>query len=196
VVASATPTTGILELSIGYTIWWASLAGMLAWVVLAWGAVTLLRPAPLPRRALAGIAVAAAIAGAVTLISAGRGEDQTRAVYAPVGTIADRLESAVPRERTLLVESGPATGFDLIFDVHMGVAYELRKQGRGVAVREPLILGKSYALRPGRHIDGVVWIGSAGQSPGRPGRLIARAPLPPRPGKPATSVVAWLLPPH
>jgi hypothetical protein len=116
-------------------------------------------------------------------------------VYAPVGTIADRVERAVPRERTLLVERGPAqSGFDLIFDVHMGVAYQLRRQGRGVAVRDALSLGKSYGLRPGRHIDGVVWIGSAGQSPGRPGRLIARAPLAQRRGEPATSVVAWLLP--
>jgi hypothetical protein len=169
---------------------------MFAWVVLLWGALTLVRPAPLPRGALAGIAVVGAVAASVTLIRAGRGEDATRAVYAPVGTIAERVERAVPRDRTLLVERGPSTtGFDLIFDVHMGVTYELRRQGKSVAVRDALAFGRSYALRPGRHVDGVVWIGSSGQSPERPGRLIARAPLAQRPGEPATSVVAWLLPP-
>jgi hypothetical protein len=196
-VTSATPTTGILALSIGYSIWWASVAGMFAWVVLAWGALTLVRPAPLPRRALAGIAVAGAIAGAVTLMRAGRGEDATRAVYAPVSTIGDRLERAVPRERTLLVERGPSpTGFDLIFDVHMGVAYQLRRQRKGVAVRDPRTLGKSYALRPDRQIDGVVWIGFSGESPPRPGQLVARVQLAQRPGEPASSAVAWLLPPR
>src|SRR5205814_5618206 len=43
-VAADTPTRPILMKSIGYTLWWGSPAGMFAWLVLGWSALTLTAP--------------------------------------------------------------------------------------------------------------------------------------------------------
>src|SRR5439155_14603636 len=43
-VAAGTPKSGILFATVAYTLWWASAAGMFAWLALAYGAAVLLAP--------------------------------------------------------------------------------------------------------------------------------------------------------
>ena len=146
-VAASTPTTGILFISIGYTLRWGAVAGMWAWVALAWSAWTLLRP----QRIRAGHARAAQIAGVAAALAAGvlvavRGDaDRLVSAYDPVAAMTDKLEAALPRDRPVRIESAKgSSGFDFRFDVEAALVYDLRRRGTRVYTQD-LALGALYA---------------------------------------------------
>jgi hypothetical protein len=179
-VAAGTPS-GILSLSLGYTMWWGSIAGMWAWLVLAWGAATLVAEGRVrrrmeARRSLAALAIAGAAAVAVQLLSAGAGEDVLKPRYRPMRTLAARLERAIPEGRTVLVDSESGNGgFDSQFDFQMGSVYGLRSGGRRVVTHSSTALGKYY--RPDRHtVDDYVRIERSQTAPAQPGIVLAKIP--------------------
>jgi hypothetical protein len=185
-VAASTPTSGLLGLSIGYTLWWGSPGGMWVWLALAWSAAVLWsgagRRLPARRPALAALAVLGSAAAVSSLVRAGAGENLLSRTYEPMRTIAQRLDGAVPRGRTVLVESAHrGSTFNSEFDFEMGSAYALRRDGAHVLSRGWKGIGASYD--PDGHRPEEIVRVSLGRAPAPAGgRLIARLPLDPVPG--------------
>ncbi len=146
-VAGGTPSGNNLFISISYTLWWASPAGLFAWLVAGWSAAVLLRPR-LPATAGRFRAVAVGIAFAATalagvLVAARTGPERLQSAYRPTRTVADRLERSA-RGSTVLVEvPGGSSGFDFRFDIEAGLVFELRRRGIRVVTRD-LPLGSQY----------------------------------------------------
>jgi hypothetical protein len=132
VVAASTPARSLNTL--GYTLWWGSVAGMCAWIVLAWGGG--LR---VPERLLPAGAVAIAVA-AVAIVLA-MSSDAHRPMYRSARALAERAVARVPPGRTVLVESENAR----MVAIQPAVMFALRRHGvhpLGAALR----LGPWYAL--------------------------------------------------
>jgi len=170
VVTASTPTTGILFGSVGYSLWWASPAGMFAWLALGWLAARLLLPLRSPAWARSPGPVAAGVVAvtAVALsVAAGAGPDRLEGAWKP----ADRLLAALRHEAppgTLRV-TGPKT--TLGFELQGGAVLTLRQRGPRPLSSLPGV-GTPYDPRRHPH-DGVVRVGDR-----RPaGRVIARATL-------------------
>ena len=189
-VASSTPTPGLLGLSLGYTLWWASVAGMFAYVALAWGAAQLL---PLPRLdgrrrrvALAALAVAGTVAAVATLVSAGAGQDPLEPTYKPARLITDRVQQAVPEGSTVLVGATGDSIYDSQYDFEIAAVYALRRHGVEVVTRNPDLLGGRYSTE-GKRIDAEVLTGRDAKPPAAGAREIARVPLSER------TIYVWLV---
>jgi hypothetical protein len=177
-VAAATPTRHILSQSLGYTLWWASPAGMFAWLVLGWSVATL---APRPRRIEAGRAapwalgagLAAALA-AGTAAAAAQARDQDEVEYGPIHTVIARVEAELPPTAKSVRIAGSSSF--TAFDFKGALIYALRRDGR-----QPLILrgtrrlGTSYEAR-GRSAGATVSVWD-GPVPRKAGPAIARIPL-------------------
>jgi hypothetical protein len=130
VVAASTPSSGILFISVGYTLWWASIAGMFTWLVLGWSVLTLLRPAVVPRPLRYVVAAGALAGGLVVAIAAGPGPDQTRPLYKPMRAIAASLDKdALPGTPVAIERSTGGDPFDHRFDVTASAVYALRLHG-------------------------------------------------------------------
>jgi hypothetical protein len=184
-VAASTPTRRILMQSLGYTLWWASPAGMFAWLVIGLAGARLvvgpagtrlgrrclppLRPAPLAwaAAACATLAVGAAVAAVER-------PDQDRPEYAPIRTVVARLASALPpADRTIRVAGSPSF---TAFDFKGAIVYALRRRGlRPLSLHGTLRLGRRYEAR-GRGYDGTVYVWDGPPRP-RHGRLLARVAL-------------------
>jgi len=182
-VASTTPIAGLLGITLRYTLWWASAAGMFAYVVIAWSALELLpRPGVWALRAAAAVA---AVWAAVVLVRAGGGEDRLEGRYEPMRRLAAALERSLPADRTVLVGAvRPSSGYDAQYDYEAGAVYALRHQGVRVVRRFPEAVGSWYDAA-GKRIDATVLVGAAGEAPPRGARLVARVD---------SRVVAWLVP--
>ena len=113
-VAAETPAVPVLAATVGYTLWWGSQCGMWVWLVLAWGAWLALR-GPIAARArlrtrslrastVASVAGLAAAALAGTAAAASEAPDQHVALYRPISAIAARLQTAIPRGRTVRLD--------------------------------------------------------------------------------------------
>jgi hypothetical protein len=127
-VAASTPSRSLNTL--GYALWWGSVAGAFMWVGLAW--VCGLR---LPRTGVPAVAVAAAVVVLTT------GPDAHRPTYMPARTVSARLVARIPSGETVLVEPLPA----LRAVIQPAVIFALRRHGDhplGAAVR----LGSWYAI--------------------------------------------------
>ena len=189
-VASATPTAGLLGLVLGYTLWWASVAGMFVYVALGWAATQLLPSLRVARRvALPALAVAGAVAAVVMLVSAGAGEDSLEPTYQPAREVAERVERAVPTDSSVIVSASVAeSAYRSEYDVDMASAYALRRHGATVLHRATDLLGERYSPR-GKQADAELRIAPAGSALPRGAQEIARvrAGVPPRP------IVVWLL---
>ena len=189
-VASSTPTAGLLGLVLGYTLWWASVAGMFVYVALGWAATQLLSMPRVERRvALPALAVAGAVAAVVMLASAGAGEDTLEPTYKAAREVSERAERAVPRDSSVIVSASTAeSAYQSEYDVDMAAAYALRRHGAKVLHRATDLLGERYSPR-GKRVDAELRIAPAGSPPPRGAREIARvrAGVPPRP------IVAWLI---
>ncbi|MEA2272013.1 MAG: hypothetical protein QOI98_721, partial [Solirubrobacteraceae bacterium] len=153
-VTARSPTEHDLFSTIGYTLWWAAVAGMFAWVVLGWAAIRLLRPrwrleALRPALMVAGVAAVAAIGVAV---SAAERPDPRHRNYRPVGRLLDRVRDAVPPGPAVRVE-GPSPGQGLAagpaVDVVAAIAYELRRGGVELVTDDVIGIGHRYD--PGPH---------------------------------------------
>src|SRR5207244_5125501 len=111
VVTARTPANPHLQATLGYTLWWASPAGMFAWIVLGWSAAVLLgRRLALPRLRARSLAPAA---GAATVIAVGAAvgiaeeADDHASMYRAIRATATRLRAALPRARVVPLEGSP-----------------------------------------------------------------------------------------
>ena len=178
-VAARTPSADFSV--VAYTLWWASPAGMFAWLVLAFAAARAARarlparipaaPARIPARipAAAALLAVAAVGGVV----AEHGKpDRLEPEFKPARTIAARV-GETPPGGTLLV-TGPRT-FDGL-DVEGVVAYALRRGGLRFVTS--ILPGIGTRYDPGAHPHArrmeVVMLPRPGQLRGR---VIARVLL-------------------
>jgi hypothetical protein len=180
---ASTPTQGELALTIGYTIWWTSAAGMFVWLALGYALVRLLTgrpwrvPAAASRLALpAGVVVAGA---AAILVAAGQPPDGDRGEYRPFRAVADRLTATLPHPGTVLVT---ATRSIAGFELQSAVVYALRRQGATVLLPAYATgsLGHWYVAGRRRYEQRVM----IGYNEEVPGRVIARVTV--RPPAPVT----------
>jgi hypothetical protein len=183
--------------TIDYTLWWASIAGMFAWVVLGWAAVRLLRPAPRLAALRPALAVAAigAVAAVGAVVAALERPDPRHRRYAPIDRLVERVHEAVPPGPTVRVE-GPPPALGLaaapVVDVTAAVAYELRRHGVDLVTDDVIGIGHRYDTGARRQRR-VVRVAPERPDATPPGRVIARAALPgARP--PADRVVVTLSP--
>jgi hypothetical protein len=179
VVAGGNPTEGLLPLSLGYNLWWGSAAGAWAWLTLAIGALVLFRQSAVRRleapAVLGGLALVVVAIAVGRLAVAGPGPDPLSGRYKPMSDLAGRLESALPKGRTVLVSAPGGVGFDPRFDYQMGTVYALRHHGEKVITEASAPLGSSYGIR-GRRADYTVRIGRASTHVAPGARVIARVP--------------------
>jgi hypothetical protein len=175
---ASTPTKDNLFLSVGYTSWWGSPAGMWVWLTLGWSVVAL----GLPGRRLAALrlpriapAIGVAVAGIVAvLIAASAGPDPLKPAFRPMRTIIDGIDARVPQHRRVFVDSAATyTGIDF----QPAVVLALRRRGTPVVTAALLpALGQQY--NPSRGYDDVLRI-DEGDRPAPPGgRVIARVSVP------------------
>jgi hypothetical protein len=159
-VTASSPNHGPLFAVISYTIWWASPAGMFAWLVLGFGAATLLlgadRLAALRARVVAGpgrVRGAAAAAGLVTvavigaLVAAGENRNRLEPLFKPARAVADRVRAGTPRGATVLITGDRG---EIAVDLQSAVAYAMRRSGLSFVVSSLPGIGTRYdpARRP------------------------------------------------
>jgi hypothetical protein len=168
VVTATTPGGAPLFLSISYTIWWASFAGMFAWLVLFHAAVVLVRWR-LPRLGFRwSYAGAVAVAAAGILVALDLGRDRLHGMFRPASSIADRVVAAVPPSAVVFVRGDNS---ELAFDLEGAIAYRLRDQGVGFVTGSLPGIGTRYD--PVRHPH-TMTVSVTGRPP-RPGeRLVSR----------------------
>ncbi|HEY3728105.1 MAG TPA: hypothetical protein VGL51_13075 [Solirubrobacteraceae bacterium] len=151
---ASTPTSHLLALTVGYTLWWAAPAGMFVWLTAGWLVVRLAptfgfrpgfgsRPAGLARRwpavALALTALLALLIGFRQPLDSDRGE------YKPFASVARSLARALPHSDTALVSADPTLqGLELGYTV----VYALQRQGATPLVGPDLAgyLGSHYVV--------------------------------------------------
>ena len=198
-VTARSPTEHNLFVTIGYTLWWASVAGAFVWVMLVWAAVDLVRSPPrveAARRAVlaAGVAAVAAIG---VLVSTGERPDPRQSGYRPIGHLVERVRDAVRPGPTVRLDGpSPASGLSAGPgpDVVAAIAYELRRDGVDFVTDDVIGIGHRYDPAPRRY-PRMLRVTDAG--PDRPdaGRVIARAVIRGSgPGAPAHAVAVTLSP--
>lgn len=197
-VASSTPSAAGLVFTIGYTLRWASLAGMFAWLVLGWSIALLLAsrrglPHPSGETVLGGArrTVAAGVVAVVgAVVATGLGPDLLERRYEPAREVADRLDAELGTRPTVVVEAG----ID-VFDYQGAAVYELRRTGTGVlAPSLAAQLGGRYD-RGEAEPDRVVRIAPAASRIARDGRVVARVrDVPPGEGSTARTLSVTLAP--
>lgn len=114
-VAASTPTLPVLAATLGYTLWWASPAGMFVWVVLAWSALRLLASLPAVRRLsarypgarsrsllAAGAGACIAVTALAAAVATGERPDEHLQEYAPVSAL-NRVLQRLPAHSTVLL---------------------------------------------------------------------------------------------
>ena len=171
-VAGSTPQNSVTTL--GYTLRWASPAGVWVWLALGWSAAVLLGPVRLPaipRRALVpALAVVAGVAGV-----AAAGVDLRDQPYGETTAMSDRIDSGAPGDRRIVLGIGgnPDATFTGL-SIQAGILYALRHDGREVAAGSAAnYLGGKYRPQPG---DRVVRIDFGGAPPAG-ARVLARLPV-------------------
>jgi hypothetical protein len=180
-VTARSPTEHGLFSTIAYTLWWTSIAGMFAWVMLGWAAVNLLRRLR-PVEALGpGAALGVAVVAAVGIaVAAGEDPDPRQHNYRPIAHVLERVRAAVAPGPTVRV-SGPSPAQGLAagseVDVVAAIAYELRREGVDLVTDDVIGLGHRYDVRARRY-PRVVRVEPDRPGSGVAGRVIARAVLP------------------
>ena len=186
---ASTPTEGILALTVGYTLWWASSAGMFVWVAFGYGAARLFgRPLPATVGRVARVVAVPAAALVAIVVALGLPKDADRGEYRAFGTVASRVGSALPHPGTVLVTAdNTLQGFEL----QSAVVWALQRQGATVLLPRTATgnLGSSFLVGT-RHYDHEVTIAS-GHEPA--GQVIARVQVN-RPAPITGSFVVSLLP--
>ncbi|HEV3228659.1 MAG TPA: hypothetical protein VGY97_04235 [Solirubrobacteraceae bacterium] len=177
-VAAFTPTRPSLVTSLGYTMWWGSVAGMWVWLALGWAVVKLQRPGRL--MAARGVparvsAIASALGLAVALltgaaVAGGERRDQDQPEYRPIRTVIGLLGPALStRDRRIRVAG--AHSF-VAFDFKAAIIYALRLRGRRpLASNATARLGAFYESR-NRSYDRTVYVWDGHPPPG--GTVVSR----------------------
>jgi hypothetical protein len=186
--------------TIGYTTWWGSPAGMWAWLVVAWSAVSLIRVRPrsagvaLSATGVAAVAAAgagvAAVAAAGALAAATAKPDAHVPVYRPTRSLVAAVDSEIPAGTAVwLVQRG-----FVVVPIEPAVRFALRRHGvRALGNLATLRSGPWYELDHRRYGE-VLAIWSNGNAPPvKPLRLVARVGLVDRKGRHV--VTAALSPP-
>jgi hypothetical protein len=129
--AASTPSKGNLFISVGYTLWWASFAGLFATLLFGWSVARLLPgrlriALPAAAGRVAGYAGIAAVLLTGALVAGRTGPERLQSAYGPVRTAADRLGQD---GRPTLVTVGTLKELFLQFDVQAGLVYGLRREG-------------------------------------------------------------------
>jgi hypothetical protein len=196
-IAAATPATPLLAATLGYTLWWATPAGMFVWLVAGWSALALLRESRLARRLAGGPRVrsraapgvrgplaaalgvrgplAAAVGVGAVALGAGVGvaaaePDEHGFEFSALGAINARL-GAVPSGHTVLL----AARLDgVVTPLRPEITFALRRRGvRPLGSGAYLRLGHWYE-KFSHPYDYVVWIYDHGPPPVSGAKLIAR----------------------
>lgn len=189
-VAAATPTTHLLASTLGYTMWWASPAGMFVWVILGWSVASMLterRPSRLRAPAFAsaiGIGVAAATG---TAVAATEGQDYHLWEYRPLGAMFAGLNRGIPTGRTVLLVGSLG---NTTFRFKQAARFALVRRG----IR-PLSRGASFRLgawyEPDHHhYDCIVYVNDGIASPARHAVVVTRVSFSDSTGHHA--VTAWV----
>jgi hypothetical protein len=164
--------------TVGYTMLWASPAGMFVWLVLAWSVATLVAGSRLAIRSgrLAGLALAAtAVAGTLVAITA----DPHFEPFGRMRLAEDRALATVPAGDAVRVDRFAREFWPVVTGVRFqaGLVYALRRHGR--TVRAPVIASKLGAHYRAGPADRVLRVEVDG--PPRPrGTTIARFLIHPR----------------
>ena len=156
-----TPTQDHLQLTLAYTLWWASPAGMVGWLLLGW----LLAVRMSERRAVsraagrssavnparwAAAAAALAIGATAAIVSAGQPSDGDRGEYQPFRTVANSLVRSVSTPGPVYVaDDRSLQGLELATEV----VYALQRRGAVVYAAPDLVplMGTQYALGTHRY---------------------------------------------
>ena len=162
--------------TLGYFLWWDSIAGMWVWLALGWSAVALLAPArrfTLRPAAVASLGAVAIVAGAGVAAAAVQKPDKHAPDYRPTRSLAAGLNRAIPPGSSvrLVQRGGPMVA------IEPTIRYTLLLHG----VRA---LGPYASRRPGawyeldhRRYRYVVSVNSDRPPHYRPARLVARAEM-------------------
>jgi MYXO-CTERM domain-containing protein len=209
-VAAATPTPRLLSATLGYTMWWGSQVGMVAWLTLAWalwlvlaalarrltGRVSRHLTSGVPHpRATALLAVSLTFLGvgltaAVGETVAANGKpDEHALLYRPVKAIDARLARLIPRGGSVLLE-GNLDGATM--PVKPAVRYFLVTRGtRVLAPGSALRLGTWYELyhRPYRE---ALYLSDVPRAPARRVTLVFHTSF--REGTTLNTVYVWRSP--
>jgi hypothetical protein len=144
--AAATPRSAFD--TVYYTLRWASVAGMFAWLVLGWSVATLLLRVPgritaRPRPLVALGAAAVLAAGTVVALSANPRTEP----YRPIRAAVERVKAELPSGGAVRVDaSGEGNGVFLAVNFQAAMVYGLRQEGRTVvAPTIAKLLGDAYA---------------------------------------------------
>jgi hypothetical protein len=177
-LAASTPRETVQ--TVGYTLWWASPAGMWVWLALGWSLATLLRPvrrlATPPRPARTGLATLGLLAVVVAVASVvSVNATHPQEPYEEMRTVAERLRTEVPPGGTTRVDaSSTRDAFFMMLRFYGGAVYSLRREGREVVA--PLVapgLDDQYDAEEGDRYSRVVRV-DVDKPPPEQARLIAR----------------------
>jgi hypothetical protein len=176
-VAASTPATHLLAPTLGYTMWWASPAGMFVWLVLGWSAVVLASERGLKRLRAPAFATAlgvGAVAIAGTAVAATEDPDYHRFEYRPLNTMFAGLDRGIPAGRTVLLVGtlGNATMRFKMAARYAMVRHGIRPLSTGALFR----LGTWYELDHHRY-DCVVYVNDGTARPGKQATVISRVIL-------------------
>ena len=189
VVTASIPTRQIFASD--KALYWASSAGMFAWLVLGWSLAVLVRPtrwgAALSSRTsqmvsrpaavpVTGLCITALVA---ILVASAQKPDLYQYAYRPVRNIASRL-SALPRGGAVLVRAS-VPGLLNGFVYQTAIVYQLRRKGYNAVVESDLNntdqkLGKSYTLP--KAYGEVILIDTTSETATPDNHEIARVPWP------------------
>jgi hypothetical protein len=156
---ASTPTQDHLQFTLDYTLWWASPAGMVVWLLLGWLLARWMSErrtssrnaaAEIPGRwaRWAPAAAAVALCAIAVAVSAGQPSDGDRGEYQPFRTVANGLARSVPSRSTVYVAADHSLqGVELAAEV----VYALQRHGATVYAAPELVplIGSQYTL--GRH---------------------------------------------
>ncbi|MGH2875455.1 MAG: hypothetical protein ACRDLV_04320 [Solirubrobacteraceae bacterium] len=190
IVTALTPTEDDLQLTIAYTLWWASPAGLFVWLVTGrLAARQLARMGGARARsglsavrnrgrlpafgdrggARPAVAVAAATAIIAVLVAAGQPADVDRGDYRPFRSAAKAVTAAVGHARSITIDAQPLfPASELAYEL----AYALKRDGVSVMVPPAVAaeLGRSYVS----HAQGGVRLEvTYGGRMGSPGSVLA-----------------------
>jgi hypothetical protein len=160
---AATPVRALNTL--GYALWWGSVAGMWVWLMLAWN---VWQAVPSVRLRVALAAVPALAVGAA--VAAAEPPDAHAPFYRPTAALTTRLDAAIPPGETLWLR---ARGKPVV-PMSPAIRFRLRQRGvRVLGAHDVSRLGSWYALDH-RRFDDVVTIRTAPAPRDVPARLTAK----------------------
>ena len=177
-IIARAPSSSPLFVTISYTTWWASPAGMFAWLAAGYGTLALgarngrFAAARARLARVARPATAAAVAGVAAvgaLVAAGQDAYRLQNVFEPARSLADRTRAGAPEGTVLITgDENEVSG-----NLQSAIAYAMRTEGRPFVMTSLLGLGSRYD--PRRHPPDAIL--TVTEHPRRGARVLAREVL-------------------